>query len=164
MTYTSIKIKRRKTTLRGKPVSLFVQLICHRQTRRIPLDIRICEEEWNPHEEKLQIPADTGSSRNSYLLKGNEMLLKVRHKIGLLIMQLEKQGDYSVDDLLVAYQAQNRPHTLSGYIEYRAKNLRNRKKQPPLIIVEACVTVSPVFSARKKRSRKTSRYKLSTSR
>ncbi len=77
MTYTSIKIKRRKTTLRGKPVSLFVQLICHRQTRRIPLDIRICEEEWNPHEEKLQIPADTGSSRNSYLLKGNEMLLKV---------------------------------------------------------------------------------------
>ena len=128
MTYTSIKIKRRKTTLRGKPVSLFVQLICHRQTRRIPLDIRICEEEWNPHEEKLQIPADTGSSRNSYLLKGNEMLLKVRHKIGLLIMQLEKQGDYSVDDLLVAYQAQNRPHTLSGYIEYRAKELTEQKK------------------------------------
>lgn len=128
MTYTSIKIKRRKTTLRGKPVSLFVQLICHRQTRRIPLDIRICEEEWNPHEEKLQIPADTGPSRNSYLLKGNEMLLKVRHKIGLLIMQLEKQGDYSVDDLLVAYQAQNRPHTLSGYIEYRAKELTEQKK------------------------------------
>ena len=60
MTYTSIKIKRRKTTLRGKPVSLFVQLICHRQTRRIPLDIRICEEEWNPHEESCKyrkIPA-----------------------------------------------------------------------------------------------------------
>ena len=152
MTYTSIKIKRRKTTLRGKPVSLFVQLICHRQTRRIPLDIRICEEEWNPHEEKLQIPEDTGSSRNSYLLKGNEMLLKVRHKIGLLIMQLEKQGDYS-------------GHIpFPGISSIGQKNLRNRKKQPPLIIVEACVTVSPVFSARKKRSRKTSRYKLSTSR
>lgn len=43
-------------------------------------------------------------------------------------MQLEKQGDYSVDDLLVAYQAQNRPHTLSGYIEYRAKELTEQKK------------------------------------
>lgn len=70
MTYTSIKIKRRKTTLRGKPVSLFVQLICHRQTRRIPLDIRICEEEWNPHEEKLQIPEDTGSSQKQLSAEG----------------------------------------------------------------------------------------------
>lgn len=128
MTYTSIKIKRRKTVLKGKRTSLFIQVIRHRRTRRLPLDIWVCEEEWIPHEERLQLSEDTGDCRNPYLSKGNEEIRKIRYEIGLLARQLESRGDYTVDELVEAYYARNKAVTLFGYMDKLAEKLKDAGK------------------------------------
>lgn len=125
MTYTSLKIKRRKTTLVGKQSSLFIQLIRHRRIRRISLDIWVYEDEWLPFEEKLRPTEKTGGSRSQYLSVGNERICKARHMIGLLIRQLESRGDYTVDELVVAYHERNRASTLFEYMDLLAEKLKN---------------------------------------
>lgn len=129
MTCTSIKIKQRKPAQEGKPTRLFIQLIHHRRTKRIPLDIRAAEEEWIPHEEMLAASKNDNSPRNRYLQAGNETIRKARQTLELLICRLENKGNYSVDELVAAYQALFKPTSLSEYLNSRHRDLKDMGKE-----------------------------------
>lgn len=116
MTYTSLKIKRRKTTLVGKQSSLFIQLIRHRRIRRISLDIWIYEDEWLPFEEKLRPTEKTGCHHYRSLRNSLAAFIKTKktQKTDLAFNELTGQLIADYEQFLLGKKLM--PNTVSFYL------------------------------------------------
>lgn len=128
MTYTSIKIKRRKSVIPDRQMPLCIQLIRHRRMKRIPLELLVHQEEWDAGNQTALIPAGTQRTRGEYLLRVNERIEQARQLINIIIEKLECRGDFTLDDIITAYADKTASVNLSAYIDKLAQELARKKR------------------------------------
>lgn len=128
MTYTSIKIKQRKSVVSNRRVPLYMQLIRHRKMKRIPLDLYVYPEEWEPDKQIAVIPPGTERTQSEYLLRINEVIEQARQTVGQIIGQLEKKGDFTVDDIIASYTKKISSAHLPAYIDKLVRELTEQQR------------------------------------
>lgn len=117
MNDVSIKVKRRKSKVADKEAPLCIQLICRRKMKRIPLDIKVYEKEWDPSRERVQIPPGTDKQRSEYLLLISETISETCRIIRQTIAEQPMNKDFSVDDIVKLYEERSASMHLSAYIQ-----------------------------------------------
>ena len=129
MNNVSVKVKRRKSKVTGKQTPLYIQLICRRKMKRIPLDIKVYEEEWDPLTEIVQIPPGTDRQRTEYLLQISETACETCRMIRQIIEEQPVNKDFSVDDIVKLYEERSASMYLSAYIQKLADILLAQGKE-----------------------------------
>ena len=122
-------MKRRKSKVTGKQTPLYIQLICRRKMKRIPLDIKVYEEEWDPLTEIVQIPPGTDRQRTEYLLQVSETACETCRMIRQIIEEQPVNKDFSVDDIVKLYEERSASMYLSAYIQKLADILLAQAKE-----------------------------------
>lgn len=112
---TSVKVKKKKTTLATKPVPLYLQIICKRNVTRIPLPYRLTEEEWNPDQETVLIPPGAAAERTAYLVQTERELRQHKLQFKDIIAYLQDKGELSAQRIAQEYAHRNRT---IGWLEY----------------------------------------------
>lgn len=128
MTYTSIKIKRRKSVVSNKRTPLCIQLIRHRKMKRIPLDLHVYPEEWDSDKQIAVIPPGTQRSQSEYLLHINEAIEQACQAVGEIICQLEKKGDFTVSDIISSYTKKISSTHFAVYIDKLIRELTENQQ------------------------------------
>ena len=85
--------------------------------KRIPLDIKVYEEEWDPLTEIVQIPPGTDRQRTEYLLQVSETACETCRMIRQIIEEQPVNKDFSVDDIVKLYEERSASMYLSAYIQ-----------------------------------------------
>ena len=148
MNNVSVKVKRRKSQVTGKQTPLCIQLICRRKMKRIPLDNKVYEEEWDSVREMVQIPPGTDRQRTEYLLQVSETVCETCRMIRQIIEEQPSNKDFSVDEIVKLYKERSASMYLSAYIKnWRIFSWR-REKRPLPAITKAWGTVSSRLSER----------------
>lgn len=117
MNNVSIKVKRRKSKIAGKQTPLCIQLIYRRKMKRISLDSKIYEEEWDASREMVQIPPGTDRQRSEYLLQVSETVCETCRMIRQIIEEQPVNKDFSVDDIVNLYEERSASMYLAAYIQ-----------------------------------------------
>lgn len=123
---TSVKVKKKKTTLAAKPVPLYLQVICRRNVRRIPLPYRLTEEEWNPAGEAVVIPAGAAAERTAYLIQTDRALRQHKEQIQQIRDYLQEKGELSAQRIVQEYAERNRT---TGWLEYMDAVIGQKHKE-----------------------------------
>lgn len=129
---TSIKVKKKESTVPGRPASLFLQIICKREVRRIPLECRVKEEEWDPRLETVRIPEHNTPERVHALLKINETLIHHKKICADIIAELQQAGELSAPRILQKYQERNRCRKWLEFMEAIIKEKEKERAQATL--------------------------------
>lgn len=116
MNNVSVKVKRRKSKVAGKETPLCIQLICRRKMKRISLNMKVYEEEWNPSREMIQIPPGTDRQRSEYLLQVSDAISETCRLIGQIIHEQPVNKIFCVDDIVSLYKERTASLYLSAYI------------------------------------------------
>ena len=117
MNNVSVKVKRRKSKIAGKQTPLCIQLIYRRKMKRIPLESKVYEEEWDAFREMVQIPPGTDRQRSEYLLQVSETVCETCRVIRQIIEEQPINKDFSVDDIVNLYEERSASMYLSAYIQ-----------------------------------------------
>lgn len=120
---TSVKVKKKQSLVEGKPVALFLQIICQRIVRRIPLRFHIRKEEWDDNLETIRIPEHTVPERIEYLIKVNQTLLQYKQQLAEIIGELQEKGELSAPLILRLFHQRNQQ---LGWIKYMEKVIREK--------------------------------------
>lgn len=116
MNNVSVKVKRRKSKIAGKQTPLCIQLIYRRKMKRIPLESKVYEEEWDPCGERVQIPPGTDRLRSEYLLQVSDAIDAACHIIRRITEEQTANNILSVDDIATLYKERTTSLYLSAYI------------------------------------------------
>ncbi|MEL5894644.1 site-specific integrase [Bacteroides sp. GD17] len=122
---TSMNLVLRPSTKEGHhPGSLSLRVIHNRQVKTVTLPgCRLYPEEWNKETQEVIYP-----DNNPRRLAALELLARrVNDEVELLnthLQTLEKQGRYSVEDLVRLYRQRKDNSTLSGYCDTLASELK----------------------------------------
>lgn len=113
----------------NSPGSLSLRLIRQRKVKAITLPgCRLYPSEWSPQKQTVVYPKDD-PVRTAYL---EEVEIRIRHELEIIfghIRFLEKQGHYTVDDILHQYREKKDEHTLRGYAELLARKMEQQGKE-----------------------------------
>ena len=123
MTYVSVRVKRRKCAVEQKAAPLFMQVIAGRRAKRIPLDWRLREEEWDERLESVYIPPGTSRERGEFLLSVVEGLEKARSVGKDVISHLEKRMRFTVEDVVEDYLRRSGQTSWGDYADRQADAL-----------------------------------------
>lgn len=129
---TSVKVKRKESAVAGRPTSLFLQIICRREVRRISLDCRVKEEEWDARLETVRIPQHSTPERMDALLKINETLIHHKKICADIIAELQQAGELSASGILQKYQEKNRRRKWLEFMESIIKEKEKERAQATL--------------------------------
>lgn len=111
---TSIKVKFRPSTAVGKEGTIYYQVIHKRVIRQLKTDYRIYADEWNERSATL-ILANNG--RNGHLLSIKERINWDVKRLENIISHWEnKQINYTVDDIISAFQESANEQTLFNFM------------------------------------------------
>ena len=112
---TSVKLKRKKSVVAGKRMSLYFQVISHREIKRIVLDLRLSENEWEPETASIRLPPEAESKRINYLLSAREKIEQHYKLLSSIINTLEEKDQLAVGDIISAYRMQTQT---VGWLDY----------------------------------------------
>lgn len=121
---TSVKVKRKRSLVRGKPAPLFFQIICQRVVRRIPTGFRVFEEEWDDTLETVRIPQYTHPERVDYLIKVNEAIIFHRKQLAEIILLLQQRDELSASQIVCCHQQRTQQ---VEWLKYMASLIRLRE-------------------------------------
>ena len=125
----SINFVLRPSSRVDAPGSLTLRVIHCRKVKSVTLSgCRLYPAEWNQCEESIIYPPD--NLERSLYLKGAE--LKIRSEKALLkdyIADLNRQGQYGVDDILSLYRKKSSSDKLLGYAELLAIELEQQGQE-----------------------------------
>ena len=122
----SIKVKYRKSSVKGKNGTLFFQIIHMRQVRQIYTDLHISEDEWNAAASAVIIPLGSDIERVKYLTSVKEFIKELHFKLLSITQLLDRKGvPYTVKDIVTAY---NTPCTIVGLVSFTRKLIDDMKK------------------------------------
>lgn len=122
----SIKVKYRKSSVKGKIGTLFFQIIHMRRVRQIYPDLHISEDEWNAAASSVIIPLGTDVERVKYLTSVKESIKELHFKLLSITQLLDRKGvPYTVEDIVTAY---NTPCAIVGLVSFTRKLIDDMKK------------------------------------
>lgn len=122
----SIKVKYRKSSVKGKNGTLFFQIIHMRQVRHIYPDLHISEDEWNAAASAVIIPLGSDIERVKYLTSVKESIKELHFKLLSITQLLDRKGvPYTVKDIVTAY---NTPCIIVGLVSFTRKLIDDMKK------------------------------------
>lgn len=105
---TSVKLKKKKSVVAGKRMPLYFQAISHRETKRIVLDLKLSEDEWEPETASIRLPPDAESKRITYLLSAREEVERHYKLLSGIIGTLEEKEQLTAGHVIAAYRMQTR--------------------------------------------------------
>ena len=114
---TSINLVLRPSIKEGRHAgSLSVRIVHHRKSRMIVTGCRLYPEEWDLENQKIRYPASDPGRAASLA----DIETKITAGISVLeniIVSLDKQGQYTVEDVIKRYRRKTDDGKLSGYVE-----------------------------------------------
>ena len=121
----SIKVKYRKSSVKGKNGTLFFQIIHMWQVRQIYTGVHISDDEWNAETSSVIMPPGTVPERVKYLLSVRLSLNGWHSKLSSIIQRLDRKGvPYTVEDVVTAY---NTPCAIVGLVSFTRKLIDDMK-------------------------------------
>lgn len=122
----TIKLKYRRSSVKGRNGTLFFQIIHMRQVRQIYTDLHIADDEWNAETATVIIPAGIIPERIKYLSSVKTTLKDWHSKLSAIIEQFDQNGlPYTVEDVVSAYNA---PLTIVGLVSFTRELIDDLKK------------------------------------
>ena len=122
----TIKLKYRRSSVKGRNGTLFFQIIHMRQVRQIYTDLHIADDEWNAETATVIIPAGIIPERIKYLSTVKTTLKDWHSKLSAIIEQFDQNGlPYTVEDVVSAYNA---PLTIVGLVSFTRELIDDLKK------------------------------------
>lgn len=122
----TIKLKYRRSSVKGRNGTLFFQIIHMRQVRQIYTDLHIADDEWNAETATVIIPAGVIPERIKYLSTVKTTLKDWHSKLSAIIEQFDQNGlPYTVEDVVSAYNA---PLTIVGLVSFTRELIDDLKK------------------------------------
>ncbi|MCD8267952.1 MAG: site-specific integrase [Parabacteroides sp.] len=112
---TSVKLKKKKSVVAGKRMPLYFQVISHRETKRIVLDLKLSEDEWEPETASIRLPPDAESKRITYLLSAREEVERHYKLLSGIIGTLEEKEQLTAGHIIAAYRMQTQT---VGWLDY----------------------------------------------
>lgn len=122
----STRVKKKTSPIPHKPGQLFLQVICRRQVKRIPLGYRLQDEEWDASLETVRIPAYAPPERIDYLLKVNEGLIQSKKLLAGIIAELEKKQELEAGRIVDCYRQKTRA---VQWLDYMDALMRGKEKE-----------------------------------
>lgn len=120
---TSVKVKYRKSRVKGQKGSCFIQLIHKRVMTTIAIGVKLYENEWDRGKNCISFKKVT-AERVKELLLTEEQLEKTMGELKAIIGELESSGsDYTLDTIVEAYKGQGLSKSFFALMEYRISNL-----------------------------------------
>lgn len=99
------------------------RLIHARQVRLITLGVKLYPHEWDEQKQQVKIGEEEGTRLYRRLCGAEQTLLEYREQFEEVVERLEKQGRYSVNDLVVGAQNRRGLLGLQGYTLHLARTL-----------------------------------------
>ena len=122
----SIKIKLRRSTVKGREGTLFYQIIHHRQVRQIYTEFHLRDEEWDCAYSSVIVSPVIDSQRKQYLSALMESLKDGLTRLESIISNLNGKGVvYTADDIVTAY---NTPIAVVGMVSFIRQLIVDMKK------------------------------------
>lgn len=112
----------RASTRIGKPGSLALRVIHARKPKTVTLPFRLFPEEWDADSQSVRCSSDD-PERTAYLLNIQKRLTNYRDKANRIISDLEKKGEYVVEDIAALFRHSTDLRSLSGYAQRLAEEL-----------------------------------------
>lgn len=125
--YPTMKLILRASSREGHfPGSLSLRIIHERRVKTLALSCRLYAEEWDPINQQIIYPKNPKRIRELERLEDN--ILSIFTTLEGLISSLEKQGRYSVDDILLKYRQNKDNGKLLGWVETLVRDLLQTKQ------------------------------------
>lgn len=116
MSKISVSIKRKKPVRPDIFMPVYLQIIYRRKVARIPLGVRIAENEWNDKDSSIQIPPDAQPDRVLLLHAMKEKLKEKQEYLLSLARFLEAGNNLSVSNLLLACKEHEKKLSLHAFM------------------------------------------------
>lgn len=129
MIHVSLKIKKRKSVVSGKPTYLFIQLIALCKPKQISLDFHLYPNEWEAASETVIIPPDSTSERIHYLLEVIEGIKKVRQTVSQIIKEQENRSTCTVHTIAAAYKTLKNSTLFNSYMKQQIAILKQNEQE-----------------------------------
>lgn len=121
---TSVKLKRKSSVVPGKRMPLYFQLISHRVIKRVVLNLRLSEDEWEPESATIRLPPEAASKRIAYLLAAREEVEQHYKLLSDIIGTLEEKDQLTVEHIVAAYRMRTQA---VGWLDYMQKVIDRKK-------------------------------------
>ena len=120
---TSVKVKFRKSRVKGQKGSCFIQLIHKRVMTTIAIGVKLYENEWDNAKGCILFKKVT-SERARELLLMKEQLEKTEGELNSIVRELESsRSDYTLETIIEAYKGHGLSKSFFALMEYRISNL-----------------------------------------
>lgn len=122
----SIKVKFRRSSVKGREGTLFYQIIHLRQIRQIYTDLHIRDEEWDSRISSVVIPSAADFRRSEYLLSVREAIGDGLAGLMAVVSRFEDKGlPYTAQDVVTAFHT---PSAASGVVSFTRKLIEDMKR------------------------------------
>lgn len=122
----SIKVKYRKSSVKGKNGTLYFQIIHMRQVRQLYTDLHISDDEWDAERASVITSSRIAPERAKYLSSVRSSIKECHSKLSSIIQLLNQKGlPYTVEDVVTAY---NTPCAIVGLVSFTLKLIEDMKK------------------------------------
>lgn len=126
---TSIKIKFRESSIKGKKGSCFIQLIHCRKMTTMATGVQIHPGEWDVKKESVRFK-HANVSRARELLRYQERLERIVGDLKNLVREMEEEGEeFTVNMLVERYREAKFPRSFFFLIDYRVKQLEENGQE-----------------------------------
>lgn len=115
---TSVKVKLRKSSVKGKPGKVYYQVIHKRKVKQIDTNYVVYPSEWDTLSERIQIDERTCAERRKILHSYNEKILWDQCRLRNIILSFNlKEDEYTVDEIVNRYLKISAKNSLHTYIK-----------------------------------------------
>ena len=121
---TTLKFKLRSSQCKIGSGILTLMITRHRQTRSFSTSYTLFPAEWDAQKQAIIIPEDASAKRKKELACFSRDMKKRLTLVHKVIEELEKGGDYSVQDIVDLYREQQAGQLFCEYVRQRAENLQ----------------------------------------
>lgn len=126
---TSIKMKFRKSSVKGKKGACFIQLIHCRKMTTMATGVQIYPKEWDAKKESVRFKhADVARAKE--LLHYQERLDRMASDLNNLLWNMEQEGmEFTVDMLVQRYRDSKISRSFFSLMDYRIKQLEENGQE-----------------------------------
>lgn len=129
MSKISVKIKRKKSVKPAHPMLVYLQIIYCRKVARIPLGIKLSDNEWDEQEGCIRIPPGTPPEQVLHLYSLDSQIKERQQYLFNLIRFLERNNTLSVANLLSACKENEDKRSLYSFMEQLSEQFAREGKK-----------------------------------
>ena len=113
---------RASTRKGGYPGRLYLRVVHGSESRSVTSEYRVFPEEWDAASRRLLVPYNR-SERGRQLAEIESAMMGDLRRMDVVIDKLEKEGSYTIDELMGRYRAVMKGNTLGAFTEKLAREM-----------------------------------------